>query len=162
MILLVRSPLRANKICYYALIIIMIKINSTLSIPEDELIITASRSSGPGGQNVNKVATKITLRFNIIKTTFFTDEQKDRIRKKLKNIINKEGCIVLHEETRRSQAANRTRIIEKFSAMIARALVVPKKRVPTRVSRAQKKRRLEEKKIKSTIKRYRRKDADLE
>jgi Protein chain release factor B len=140
----------------------MIKINNILSIPEDELIMTASRSSGPGGQNVNKVATKITLRFNIIKTTCFTDEQKDRIRKKLKNIINKEGCIVLHEETQRSQAANRTRVIEKFSAMIARALVVPKKRVPTSVSRAQKKRRLEDKKIKSMIKRYRRKDADLE
>jgi ribosome-associated protein len=140
----------------------MIKINSSLYIPEEELIITASRSSGPGGQNVNKVATKITLRFNIIKTTCLTDEQKDRIRHKMKNIINKKGCIVLHEETRRSQAANRTRIIEKFSSMIARALVVPKKRMPTRVSRAQKKRRLEEKKIKSTIKRYRRNDADIE
>jgi ribosome-associated protein len=142
--------------------IIMIKINNSLLIPEEELIITASRSSGPGGQNVNKVATKVTLRFNIIKTTCCTDEQKNRIRNKLKNIINKEGFIVLHEETRRSQAANRVRIIEKFSAMIARALVVPKKRVPTRVSRAQKKRRLEEKKIKSTIKKYRRKDADME
>jgi ribosome-associated protein len=140
----------------------MIKINNSLSIPEDELIITASRSSGPGGQNVNKVATKITLRFNINKTRCLSDEQKGRIRSKLKNIINKKGCIVIHEEAQRSQAANRTRIIEKFSTLMERALMIPKKRVPTMVSRAQKKRRLEEKKIHSRIKKFRRKNTDLE
>ena len=140
----------------------MIRINKSLSIPEDELIITASRSSGPGGQNVNKVATKITLRFNINKTICLSDEQKDRIRNRLKNIINKKGCIVLHEEARRSQAANRTRIIDKFSALMERALMIPKKRVPTVVSRAQKKRRLEEKKIHSRIKKFRRKNTGIE
>jgi ribosome-associated protein len=140
----------------------MIRINKSLSIPEDELIITASRSSGPGGQNVNKVATKITLRFNINKTICLSDEQKDRIRSRLKNIINKKGCIVLHEEARRSQAANRTRIIDKFSALMERALMIPKKRVPTVVSRAQKKRRLEEKKIHSRIKKFRRKNTGIE
>jgi ribosome-associated protein len=140
----------------------MIKINNSLSIPEDELIITASRSSGPGGQNVNKVSTKVTLRFNINKTACITDEQKGRVRSRLKNIINKKGCIVLHEESRRSQAANRMRIIEKFSALMARALVAPKKRVPTVVSRAQKSRRREEKKLHSRIKKLRSKNADLE
>jgi len=140
----------------------MIKINNSLSIPEDELIITASRSSGPGGQNVNKVATKITLRFNVNKTASLTDEQKGRVRSKLKNIINKKGCIVLHEEARRSQAANRTRIIDKFSALMERALMVPKKRVPTMVSRAQKKRRREEKKIHSRIKKFRRMNIEPE
>lgn len=140
----------------------MITINKTISIPDDEITITASRSSGPGGQHVNKVATKITLRFNIRKTTCFTDDQKARILKKLKNIINKEGSIVMHEETRRSQAANRTRIIEKFTAMISRSLTVPKKRVPTRVTRAQKNRRLEEKKYRSVIKKYRGKNTGPE
>jgi ribosome-associated protein len=149
-------------IFFFAVIIMMIKINNAISIPEDELIITASRSSGPGGQNVNKVSTKITLRFNINRTAFLTDEQKDRVRSRLKNIISKKGFIVLHEEARRSQAANRARIIEKFSALMARALMVPKKRVPTGVSRAQKKRRLEEKKLHSRIKNIRGKNIDLD
>jgi ribosome-associated protein len=140
----------------------MIKINNSLSIPDDELIITASRSSGPGGQNVNKVSTKMTLRFNINETTYLTNEQKERARSRLKNIINKKGFIVLHEETRRSQAANRIRVIEKFSALMARALMIPKKRVPTVVSQAQKNKRREEKKIRARMKNLRRKNADLE
>ncbi|OHD63417.1 MAG: hypothetical protein A2176_01865 [Spirochaetes bacterium RBG_13_51_14] len=138
----------------------MIKINSRLSIPESEVVIKAVRSSGPGGQNVNKVATKVTLRFNIVESARLTDEQKHRIRKKLKNIIARDGCIVLHEETRRSQAANRRRIIEKFAAIVARSLVVPKKRIPTKVNPAQKRRRLDEKKIRSRKKKFRRKELE--
>ncbi len=84
----------------------MIKINSAISIPEDEVTITASRSSGPGGQNVNKVATKVTLRFNLYDTARLSSAQKERARKKLGNIITREGCIVIHDETGRSQAAN--------------------------------------------------------
>ena len=140
----------------------MIKINNTVSIPDGEIIITASRSSGPGGQNVNKVATKVTLRFNLSDTAFLTEEQKERVRKKLKNIINRRGCIVLNEESRRSQIANRKRVIEKFAAMIAQALRGSKKRKPTTVSLAQKKRRLEEKKIQARKKSARRKIADAE
>src|SRR4030042_1740115 len=138
----------------------MIKINSRLSIPESEVVIKAVRSSGPGGQNVNKVATKVTLRFNIVESARLTDEQKHRIRKKLKNIIARDGCIVLHEETRRPQAATRGRTIEKFAAIVARSLVVPKKRIPTKVNPAQKRRRLDEKKIRSRKKKFRRKELE--
>jgi ribosome-associated protein len=140
----------------------MIKINNAVEIPEEEITITASRSSGPGGQNVNKVATKVTLRFSISNTTRLSDAQKDRIRKKLKNMINREDCVVMHDETGRSQSANRKRIIEKFAALMARALLVPKKRVPTKVSRSQKEKRLKEKKILSGKKTGRRKSADIE
>jgi ribosome-associated protein len=124
----------------------MMRITGSVSIPEEEVTITAARSSGPGGQNVNKVSTKVTLRFNLEETARLTPAQKARARSKLKNIVNREGCLVLHEETSRSQAANRKRVLEKFSAVLARALAVPKKRVPTKVSRAQKMRRLDEKK----------------
>ncbi len=133
----------------------MVRINSRISIPDDEITITASRSSGPGGQNVNKVSTKVTLRFNVTGSQRLSEEQKSRIREKLKNVITRDGSIVIHEETRRSQAANRKRILEKFAAMVRKALVVPKKRVPTGVSRAQKEKRLEDKKIQSKKKKSR-------
>lgn len=140
----------------------MIKINRSLSIPYDEIIITASRSSGPGGQNVNKVATKVTLRFNVTATASLSGAQKDRIRARLKNIINRQGTLVIHDETGRSQAANRERVIAKFAALLAKALVVPRKRVPTKVSRSQKEKRLKEKKIHGLRKISRRRDADGE
>ncbi len=133
----------------------MITINNRISIPDDEITITASRSSGPGGQNVNKVSTKVTLRFNINGTGCLSDAQKERVADKLKNIINRDGTIVIHEESQRSQAANRKRILEKFASLLRRSLAVPKKRMPTRVSQAQKKKRLENKKIQSRKKRNR-------
>jgi ribosome-associated protein len=140
----------------------MIRITGGVSIPEEEITITAARSSGPGGQNVNKVSTKVTLRFSLEETARLSPLQKNRVRIKLKNIINREGCLVLQEETSRSQAANRTLVIKKFAALMARALVVPKKRVPTRVSRAQKRKRLDDKKKQGRKKSERRVAGDVE
>ena len=140
----------------------MIKINRSLTIPEDEITITASRSSGPGGQNVNKVATKVTLRFSVAKTPSLTDAQKGLVMERLRNSINRQGTLVIHDESGRSQAANRMRVIKKFAAMMARSLAVPRKRVPTRASRAQKEKRLQEKKIRSRLKSERRKEAGFE
>jgi ribosome-associated protein len=133
----------------------MVRINGRISIPEDEITITASRSSGPGGQNVNKVSTKVTLRFNVEASDRLTEEQKSRLREKLKNAMTKDGSIVIHEESQRFQAANRKLVLDKFASLIRKALVVPKKRVPTRVSRAQKEKRLGEKKIQSRKKKDR-------
>jgi ribosome-associated protein len=140
----------------------VIRITGGVSIPEEEITITAARSSGPGGQNVNKVSTKVTLRFNLEETTRLTSAQKNRVRVKLKNIINREGCLVLQEETSRSQAANRKLVIEKFAGLLARALVVPKKRVPTKVSRSQKRKRLDDKKKQSRKKSERRVAGDVQ
>ncbi len=89
------------------------------------------------------------LKFNLEETSRLTPAQKSRVRLKLKNMINREGCLVLHEETSRSQAANRRLATAKFAGLLARALVVPKKRVPTKVSRSQKQQRLDDKKMQS-------------
>jgi len=135
----------------------MIYINKTVSISEVELHITASRSSGPGGQNVNKVSTKVTLHFNLEDSPSLDSEQKKRIHKNLKNIISSEGYIVIHEESHRTQAANRKAVLEKFASLISKALFIPKKRIPTSVSRAQKQKRIEDKKLQGFKKNIRRK-----
>ena len=140
----------------------MIKIKNTLSIPEDELIITASRSSGPGGQNVNKVSTKVTLRFNVTASASLSAAQKSRVQEQLGHRISKNGYIILNEESRRSQVANRKLAIEKFAGIIAQALKVRKKRLATKVSHAQKKRRLDEKRIRAKKKKSRSKVAELD
>jgi ribosome-associated protein len=140
----------------------MIKIKNTLSIPEDELIITASRSSGPGGQNVNKVSTKVTLRFNVTASASLSAAQKSRVQEQLGHRISKNGYIILNEESRRSQVANRKLAIEKFAGIIAQALKVRKNRLATKVSYAQKKRRLDEKRIRAKKKKSRSKVAELD
>ena len=137
----------------------MIRINRSIAIPEEEIVITAARSSGPGGQNVNKVSTKVMLRFSVADTTRLSSVQKERVMTRLKNSVTREGELVIHEETFRSQAANRRRVLEKFAEILARALAVPKKRVPTRVSRSQKQKRLEDKRLRSRRKKERRGDA---
>ncbi|MBN2078403.1 MAG: aminoacyl-tRNA hydrolase [Spirochaetes bacterium] len=136
----------------------MIIINARVSIPEEEITITASRSSGPGGQHVNKTATKVTLRFDLGSTPSLTDSQKRRVREALGRMVSRSDAIVLHEESHRSQSANRKRVIEKFSTLLARALAPRKKRIPTAVSPAQKRKRLEEKRLRSMKKSSRRSD----
>jgi ribosome-associated protein len=118
----------------------------------EEKFVTAG---GPGGQNVNKVASAVQLRFNIKTSHAFNDEQKWMIRRALATRINDEGELVLFVQTHRSQARNREEARERLVELLEKALVQPKKRVKTRPSRAQKERRLEGKAKRSVIKRNR-------
>jgi ribosome-associated protein len=122
---------------------------------EKEFIFSASRSGGPGGQNVNKVSSKIELRFNLLLTTVFTDEEKELIFRKLRNKINKEGELIIVSQTERSQLMNKEVAISKFFDLVSRALTLQQKRKSTRPTKASRVKRLEGKKIRGNIKKLR-------
>ena len=111
----------------------------------NELHFIASRSSGPGGQNVNKVNTKVELRFHVASSAILSEEEKSLILDKLAKKINSEGELILVSQSERSQLKNKEKAIEKFYSLLTRALTPRKKRNPTKPSQASKEERLEEK-----------------
>ncbi len=117
-----------------------------------EFVFQTSRSSGPGGQNVNKVSSKVELRFNLLRSTLLDEHEKTVIAEKLVNKINNEGELVLVAQTDRSQLKNKEKVIKKFYHLLEKALTPPKKRYKTKPTKASVEKRLESKRIKSTIK----------
>jgi len=126
-----------------------------ITIPEKEIKIKFIRASGPGGQNVNRRATKVQIHWNIIKSKALTEKQRFLICKNLKNLITKTGEIIIEDETTRSQAQNREIVIEKLHKIINNALKKKKKRIPTKPSKKVKERILEAKKKHSQKKKER-------
>jgi ribosome-associated protein len=122
---------------------------------ETEFLLSASRSSGPGGQNVNKVSSKIELRFNINTSALLTEEEKIIISQKLTNRINNEGELIIVSQSERSQLQNKELVIERFYILLEESLKPVKKRRATKPSLASKIRRLDHKKILSKKKRDR-------
>jgi ribosome-associated protein len=129
-------------------------------IPEKELVFTATRSSGPGGQNVNKVSTRIELRFNIKKSAYLSESEKLMIFAKLKNKINAEGELIIVNQTERSQLKNKEKAIDKFYSMLSNALTVNPSRVSTRPTRSSVRKRIESKRIRASVKKSRGKIGD--
>ncbi len=121
-----------------------------------ELTFKTSRSSGAGGQNVNKVETAVTVLWKVDSSEFFHDDQKILIQEKLKNRINAEGFLFLTVSESRTQLMNKNKAIEKIIDIVNKALIVPKKRTATKPSRAQKQKRLDGKKKLSDKKENRR------
>ncbi len=111
-----------------------------------EFTFTASRSSGPGGQNVNKVSSKVMLCFQVSNSMLLTDNEKERINEKLANKINSDGVLQITSQSERTQLANKERCIEKFHELVKQALTIPKRRKRTRPSKAAVQRRIDAKK----------------
>lgn len=120
-----------------------------------EIYFKTSRSSGSGGQNVNKVSTKVELRFDIENSQLLSDYEKNRINTKLKNRISNDGILILTSDTERTQLGNKRKVIELFFELLEKALKKPKKRIKTKPTKASKEKRLKNKKIQSEKKRLR-------
>jgi ribosome-associated protein len=134
----------------------MVRIHSRLEIPDGELRFVTSRSSGPGGQNVNKVETRVTLLFDTAGSPTLSEDQRRRIAERLAGRIGRDGVLRVTAQRHRSQSANRELVVERFRELLREALARRKPRRPTRPSAAAERRRLEEKRRRSEVKRRRR------
>ena len=126
-----------------------------VEIPDDELVFTTSRSSGPGGQNVNKVSTRVTLLFDVEHTAALSDQQRELLHERLGGRINRAGILRVVSQRHRTQSANREAAMERFARLLTEALTEAPGRVPTKVPRRVVERRLEEKRIHSRVKQSR-------
>jgi ribosome-associated protein len=123
----------------------------------DELKFKAVRSSGAGGQNVNKVSSKIVLTFDLKTSEALSVEEKELLSIKLKSKLTLENVLIVHCDEDRSQLKNKEIVIKRFLDLISKSLVVPKKRQPTKIPRSVIEKRLKSKSLISTIKQNRRK-----
>lgn len=137
-----------------------IHINDRLSIPRSELEFRATRSGGPGGQHVNTSSTRIELVWNLANSPSLWEDERARLLEKLAHRLDSDGNIRVVAQGERSQLQNREAATERLAALVARALVVPKRRKPTKPTKASRERRLEQKRRRGAVKRERRRRDD--
>ena len=133
----------------------MIEINPTLSIDDNEIQMDFIRSSGPGGQNVNKVASAVQLRFDIDASSALSDEVKHRLRSLARNRVTTEGILILEAKRFRTQEQNREDAIQRFVELVQRSLHRPKARKRTKPTQGSKEKRLKEKRQRGELKKSR-------
>lgn len=126
------------------------------SVPHSEIKIFHARSSGPGGQNVNKSSTKAIIKWRVNASKTFTEEQKEMITDALASRINKDGCVVIRSDALRSQNQNEESAINLLQRLVVDALTPQKERKPTKPTRASRERRLDEKALVAKKKEFRR------
>jgi ribosome-associated protein len=134
----------------------LLAVNESVSIPRTELDVRVSRSSGAGGQHVNKTSSRVEIFWNILGSRAVSEEQRARLREKLASRLTTEGSIRVVASDMRSQSRNRELAEERLADLVRRALVIPRKRRATKPTRAAKEARLDSKKRHSTKKRDRR------
>jgi ribosome-associated protein len=130
----------------------MLHITDTIAIEDWELTEQFTRAGGPGGQNVNKVATAVELRFEAARSPNLPEPVKRRLKRIAGRRWTKEGAVVIQVSEERSQARNREIARERLAALVRKATEKPKRRVPTKVSANQKRKRLEGKKARGAVK----------
>ena len=133
-----------------------IAVGPGVTIPAGELSLAFARSGGPGGQNVNKVASKVELRWNVATSMALGDVDRAWLLGKLASRLTHDGTLIVTSTATRDQLKNRDDALAKLALIVRSALVRPKPRRPTRPTRASKRRRLDDKRHRSEIKRGRR------
>lgn len=133
-----------------------------ITIPESELAFSFARSGGPGGQNVNKVETKVTVLFDPMASRVLTSEEKERIARSatIRGKLDAQGCIAISSQEHRSQSLNRRAAIEKLHELVALALRPKRRRIATKKTRASERERLAAKRVRSETKAGRRRVGD--
>jgi ribosome-associated protein len=124
-------------------------------IPESEFVFIASRSGGPGGQNVNKVNTKVSLYFDVVGSEFLNQDEKKMILERLSNRISKSGVLSVVASEHRTQQANKISALQRLENLLAHALQQPRKRYKTRPTKKSRERRLQAKQQRSLLKKQR-------
>ena len=140
----------------------MVRIAEGVEIPESELGFATSRSSGPGGQNVNKLNTRVTLLWNLEASPNLTSTQKELVRERLAGRINAEGVMRVTSQKHRTQFANREAVVHRFAELLSEALEITPERIPARVSAASDRKRLRSKRRRGQLKRERATEYELE
>lgn len=130
----------------------MLAIVERVEIPEAELRFSVARSGGPGGQNVNKVSTRVTLMFDVDASPSLNEEQRQAIRSRLGNRIGRDGVLQVVSQATRSQVQNKELAIARFVELLRAALAQKRRRVPTGATRSSKELRIRQKKARSGIK----------
>jgi ribosome-associated protein len=133
----------------------MIHVSDIVVVPDSDVEYRTSRSAGPGGQNVNKVSTRVTLLFNLAGSTALTDEQRSLVAAHLGTRVSKKGVLRVVSQRHRTQLANREAALERFTQLLAEALEETAERKTRTIPEAAKERRLEEKHLRARIKRER-------
>lgn len=132
-----------------------VEVTPALRVPRDELELRASRSSGPGGQHVNKTSSRIELVWDVAASPTLDDRQRARLLARLGARLDSTGRLRIVAQEERSQWRNREAALARFAEVVAQALAVPKARKPTRIPRAAKRARLDAKKQRGALKRDR-------
>ena len=136
------------------------RISATVTLDDDDLVVEGVRASGPGGQNVNKVSSAISLRLDLSRVTGMDSGMRTRLARLAGRRLTEDGILVIKAQRLRTQSGNREDAIARVVELLCAAAIAPRKRVPTRVSRGARLRRLEGKRHRSNVKQTRRTSAE--